>query len=181
MKELRFLILVCIGLAAMPSATAQEALLVFDKQQESKWKYTPKRMTATLGTQFAAGLASGFGDAIVFKYDQTFLPKGSDKFLGKTEQYWNPEISWQNKWKSGGPQNGERFPLSASALVSLTDAWHMADFLERTSLQASVFTYQRPGRVGDTKNWKTFFIDFMLMKLTYAVGFHLAQELTIRR
>lgn len=39
-------------------------------------------------------------------------------------QWFDPVKSWRNKWKDGDPSNGEAFPLSSTALVSMTDAWH---------------------------------------------------------
>lgn len=39
-------------------------------------------------------------------------------------QWWNPALSWHNKWKGGLPVNGDAFPLSSTTLVGLTDAWH---------------------------------------------------------
>lgn len=44
---------------------------------------------------------------------------------GFAEQWWNPEVSWQNKWQGGDPDIGERFPLSSSVLVFLTSGWHL--------------------------------------------------------
>lgn len=43
---------------------------------------------------------------------------------GLNEQWWNPALSWSNKWKDGVPEQGERFPLSSTALTGVTDAWH---------------------------------------------------------
>jgi len=38
----------------------------------------------------------------------------------------DPQVSWHNKWKDGERSHGEAFPLSSTALVPLTDAWHLA-------------------------------------------------------
>jgi len=40
------------------------------------------------------------------------------------QQWWDPALSSVNKWKDGVRELGERFPLSSTALVGLTDAWH---------------------------------------------------------
>lgn len=39
-------------------------------------------------------------------------------------QWWNPKLSWANKWQDGLPERGESFPLSSTALAGVTDAWH---------------------------------------------------------
>jgi hypothetical protein len=43
----------------------------------------------------------------------------------KNPLFWNPQLSWRNKWKNGDPEQGEKFPGSSSIFVSLTDAWHL--------------------------------------------------------
>jgi len=140
-----------------------------------KFTYDLKRPIATISTQFAAGMFSGVGDAMLFNYNQTWLPKGSETLFGKTEQYWNPAISWRNKWRAGDPAKGEKFPLSSTALVSLTDAWHLADMLERTSMQSFVFTYTPPPK--GRHRWKAQAIDFILIKLFYSAGWTAANSL----
>lgn len=39
--------------------------------------------------------------------------------------WWNPSISWRNKWKDGNPNEGEKFPGSSTIFVGFTDAWHL--------------------------------------------------------
>lgn len=46
----------------------------------------------------------------------------------KNIQFWNPDISWKNKYKEG--EIGKpRFWGSTTIFVWLTDAWHLFDFL----------------------------------------------------
>ena len=40
--------------------------------------------------------------------------------------FWNPEISWANKYEVGTNYNVEKFKFSTTLLVFLTDAWHLA-------------------------------------------------------
>jgi hypothetical protein len=44
--------------------------------------------------------------------------------------FWNPNISWKNKWKNGDHKQGEKFKFSSTALVLTTDAWHLFSSLE---------------------------------------------------
>lgn len=43
----------------------------------------------------------------------------------KNEGFWNPEISWHNKWKDGFESKGEAFWGSSRWFVFLTDAYHL--------------------------------------------------------
>jgi hypothetical protein len=43
----------------------------------------------------------------------------------KNKLFWDPRISWVNKYKDGNPLNGEKFFLSKSLFVGLTDGWHL--------------------------------------------------------
>jgi hypothetical protein len=38
--------------------------------------------------------------------------------------WWDPQLSWKNKWKDGDPRQGPAFPLSTTTLVTVTDGWH---------------------------------------------------------
>jgi len=40
------------------------------------------------------------------------------------QQWWNPVISWENKWKNGIESEGEAFWGSSTIFVSITDAFH---------------------------------------------------------
>ncbi len=41
-----------------------------------------------------------------------------------TNKKLNMKDTWKNKWKNGDPKQGERFPLSSTAFVWLTDFFH---------------------------------------------------------
>lgn len=59
-------------------------------------------------------------------------------FSSWNENFWNPLKSWKNKWKNGDPAQGERFPLSSTALVFLTDAWHLSKWLMFTFIEIAI-------------------------------------------
>lgn len=41
--------------------------------------------------------------------------------------FWNPVLSGNNKWKNGDRNQGEKFFLSTTLLVSLTEGWHIGE------------------------------------------------------
>jgi hypothetical protein len=53
-------------------------------------------------------------------------------------QFWNPGISWQNKWKNGDHAQGEKFFGSSTFLSPLTDSWHLFKCLFLTGVFITV-------------------------------------------
>lgn len=91
------------------------------------YKIQPKHRKINLKQYILPGsamLVSGFLDgtieAMKFHYDSGFKPR----FKNIDDQFWNPEISWKNKYKNGNPEEGPKFRGSTKSLVCLTDAYH---------------------------------------------------------
>lgn len=57
----------------------------------------------------------------------------------KNQLFWNPNISWRNKYKDGNPAEGEKFFLSKTLLVGFTDAWHLFKLLRTLSIFAGIY------------------------------------------
>lgn len=78
-----------------------------------------------------SGICKAIVDTISHHYDESIFSK-------LNPFYWNPDISWKNKYKN--KESGkESFFLSKTLLVSLTDAWHLFGLLERIFIFLSVF------------------------------------------
>jgi len=75
-----------------------------------------------------SGIAEAIMDKLQFHYERTIF-----KNL-KNQKFWNPEISWMNKWKEGDKNLGERFLGSSTIFVFLTDAWHFFKFIHNQTL-----------------------------------------------
>ena len=74
-------------------------------------------------------------DKIQFHYNKSI-------FINfKNQQFWNPKISWKNKWKNGGKDNGEKFPFSSTLFVFTTDAWHLAKFFRNLCIVIAMFLF----------------------------------------
>lgn len=41
------------------------------------------------------------------------------------EDYWNPKISWRNKYIDGNPKKGFKFKFPFGGLSNFLDAWHL--------------------------------------------------------
>lgn len=72
-----------------------------------------------------AGMCNGVMDSLQFHYPATVFSNPA-RF---NQQFWNPAVSWKNKYRNGDPKQGEAFPASSTALVFVTDGWHLAKFL----------------------------------------------------
>jgi len=53
---------------------------------------------------------------------------GKSIFSQLDPMYWNPNISWKNKYTDWPDDPSPAFPLADTFLVFLTDAWHLFDF-----------------------------------------------------
>lgn len=63
-------------------------------------------------------------DTLSFRYDRSVFARE-----GLPRSWWDPAVSWRNKWADGHPRKGEAFLLSSTSLVALTDAWHFFKML----------------------------------------------------
>lgn len=91
-------------------------------------------MTLTILLILISGLANGLMDLISYKWD--VVPD----WMRKRASYWNPEYSWRNKWEFNYMDEiiGERFWLSSTALVWLTDGWHLMKEIMLSSLSVAI-------------------------------------------
>lgn len=55
-------------------------------------------------------------------------------FSDLNDNWWDPTFSWRNKYKYNNPSLGEKFFLSTTILVFVTDAWHMFQWIYNTTL-----------------------------------------------
>jgi hypothetical protein len=75
---------------------------------------------------FLAGICEGVMDYLQFRYS-------------KDNKFWNPKLSWVNKWKDGKRENGERFFLSSTILVFVTDGWHLMKWFRNRFINLLIF------------------------------------------
>ena len=89
-----------------------------------------------------AAVAEAIMDTLQFHYYNSIFK------LFKNELFWNPEISWKNKYKNGNPLDGEKFLFSKTLFVGLTDGWHLFKLI---------------------RNFSLFFAIFLIFNLTYSI------------
>jgi hypothetical protein len=80
-----------------------------------------------------AGAFEGVMDTLQFHY-------ASSKFYNlNSKTFWDPQISWINKYKNNDPTMGEKFLGSTTIFVGLTDAWHLFKLFRNLSIFIGVF------------------------------------------
>lgn len=123
MKILLLSLFLCLGLVS----NAQHGIFGFQSPADKKQFYT------VCALQFISGLSRGYEQVVVYHYD-----KFKAKHPHAKDQYFNPAISWTNKYKNNDPAQGPKFPLSTTALVWTTDFKHLMDATSDVSTYASV-------------------------------------------
>lgn len=115
------------------------------------------------GAMFIAGTANGTHETIHYHYDQF-----KSRFPNANDRFWNPDISWRNKYKNGDVSQGERFPGSSTTFVFTTDAKHLLGTIHRGGLIVGGFTIA----IGEKRPWWHYTLDFAIVGVAYSAGFH---------
>jgi hypothetical protein len=104
-----------------------------------------------------AGICKAVMDKVQFHF-------GKSIFADKNQLFWNPGISWRNKWKDGDPTLGEKFWGSSTIFVWTTDAWHLFQSIQIKFLVLAIVFYS------PIHSW---WLDFILLYIIYTGIFEL--------
>lgn len=133
------------------------------KLQPQKWKINGNRWL-TGGLIFVAGAGKGFNETLLFHWKEFYR-----QFPNVNPKWFNPAISWRNKYKNHDPKAGAKFPLSTSVLVMLTDQYHLNSFINRTAWATTVAI-----KIGEGKKpFKHYLLDFLYYTICHQAGFAL--------
>ena len=125
--------------------------------------YRPR--IAPIALSFAAGQANGIHEAVHYHW-----PAFQSRFPNANPQFWNPAISWENKYAGGRYVNGgERFPGSTTVFAWTTDAKHLFGSGHRAFLFGAGVTLT----LGEKRHWSHYVADGLLSFAAYSAGFHL--------
>lgn len=71
----------------------------------------------------------------------------------ETNYFWNPRLSWINKWRytsvNGTMTKTEKFLMSSTILVFMTDGWHLMKWCRNRCVDIMIFLM-----VLETADWK---------------------------
>ena len=126
-----------------------------------------KKHIPSYALTFIGGFADGGAEALKWHYDQV------DARLNLNDQYWNPQVSYRNKYAGGITANGAKFPGSTTYLVWTTDGYHMMRMVRNVSITGAIIfhPYQK-------KKWHKYLIDFVGHMVVYQAGFALSYNLS---
>lgn len=128
-----------------------------------------------------SGMMDGTVESITWHYEDGFklrCPKANDHF-------WNPAVSWKNKYKNDDPAQGQKFPGSTNLFVFTTDAYHMLRASSRTIDGVTIACYlnesYRERELSRKKKWLRIGADFLILTAIRTAGFHLTYSLMFRK
>lgn len=131
------------------------------KPEKPKWRID-KNKILTASLVFVGGAAKGFNETLHFNY------KAFEKaFPGVNENWFDPQVSWRNKYRDGDPDNGPKFFLSTSVFVMITDQYHLNNFIHRAALMSALVI-----KIGDGKKpFRHYLFDLLFYTACYQTGF----------
>jgi hypothetical protein len=101
-------------------------------------------------------------DVLAFKYKYSI-------FYLKDQYYWNPSISWRNKYKNRKMSDGPAFFGSTTFLVFTTDAWHLFQFLSNSFIVISMILIV--SMFYEFNHWYQYIALFICFKVLWGVTF----------
>jgi hypothetical protein len=126
-----------------------------------KWKIDKNKLI-TGGLVLVAGSAKGFNETLVFHY-KVFKAR----FPNANHEWFDPRLSWKNKYEDKNPDLGPKFPLSTSALIFVTDQYHLNQFIGRSAFLAAIVI-----KIGEKKRpAKHYLYDVLYYSACYTAGF----------
>ena len=122
MKKLVTLVILVCSLSALQAQYTTPALVENDQPPKLGWlKTESKKAIPAFSLSFIAGTAWGLHEALQYRKDVFFK-----RFPGANRQYFDPAISWENKYMRPGVP------------VQLTDAKHLTFALNNIALSSAI-------------------------------------------
>lgn len=136
-------------------------------------QYRIKDALLPFAFSFISGTSNGLNQTINHHYSRF-----KHRFPNANDKYWNPDMSWCNKYKSCDKSKGEAFFTSTTFLVWTTDANHLTNTISRHSLFASglIIGLNKEHR----KKWWQYGVDVGLSFIAYTAGFHLTYNVLLK-
>lgn len=121
-------------------------------------RFNAREHIAPAALVFAAGMFEGAMDHLQFHYDGN-------------SQFWQPDISWRNKYRNGDPAQGKTF--RGKYLVFTTDGWHLMKFGRNATLFTGLVL-----RIGEKpKRWWVYGVEILSYWAINRIGFNVTYKL----
>jgi hypothetical protein len=119
-----------------------------------------KKEVVPASLMLLSGMAEGVQDYLQFHYDGN-------------NQFWQPDISWTNKYKHHDPAQGERFPGSTTIFVFTTDGWHLMKATNHLFLFSSIAL-----KIGaEKRKWYVYILEGISYWVVNRIGFGISYNL----
>lgn len=129
---------------------------------------------------FLSGMTDGTIESINYHYEDGFKLRCP----GANDQFWNPALSWKNKYKNNDPAQGPKFVGSTNVFVFTTDAYHLLRTTNRGLDGFSIAYYINescPEFRSKKRKWLIVARDFVALALIRSAGFHLTYSILFRK
>jgi hypothetical protein len=130
-----------------------------------------KREILPLCAFFGAGLCEGTAETLKWhphEFQQVFPDANME--------WWNPELSWPNKYKNGDPAQGPAYFGSTTFLAWSTDGYHLARSIRSAMIMTGVLL--TPDLKG--QRWYIYIAKAVMYSVAYTSGFHLSYSLIFK-
>lgn len=115
-----------------------------------------------------AGACDGSMDALRFHFNDV-----QRVFPDINEDFWNPRLSYNRKYKNNDPLQGEAFFMSSRSLVCFTDGWHALKAVRNVSI--SIGLTINIDDIGSKNIW-CYAVDVVYFTMCRFVGFYLTYD-----
>lgn len=113
-----------------------------------------------------AGIGKAVMDTLQFHFSSSVFKKLKGNY------FWDPSISWKNKYKNKDPKQGEAFPGSTTIFVFVTDAWHFFQFLFLRFIFAAMVLLGLFARLSPW-SWGNVYLDLLTAYIALSIIFGL--------
>jgi hypothetical protein len=118
-----------------------------------------------------SGAFDGLAETLKWHYSQF-----NERFANANPAFWNPAISWTNKYKNGDYHQGEKFWQSSRAFVFTTDGYHLSRMFRNVFIISAIaFHISQP-----ILFWQSSIL-FASAYFTYTIGFSVVYDLLFKR
>tara|TARA_Y100000114_G_scaffold91786_1_gene85246 strand:- start:241 stop:885 length:645 start_codon:yes stop_codon:yes gene_type:complete len=144
------------------------------KQEANYYEYEPtktqwRKEIAPITAMFLAGAVNGVNQDLFFHYNEF-----ESTFPNANPHFWDPNISWRNKYLNGDPLQGERFLGSSTIFAGFTDGYHSTILARNLFITTSICLSPQ------TRGWKPFLTKTLVYSLSYGLGFELVYSKLIK-
>lgn len=116
------------------------------------------------------GITSGTMDTLAHHFSTSI-------FAGIDDQFFDPAISWTNKYKNCDPTQGEAFLFASTWLSWITDAWHMAKFMMLNCITLIAVSAVIPD--GYKIRWYVCILLVLILRGAFQIGFTLFYDIIL--